>query len=267
VRLLLLLISSLIVGCASEPNKKLYQYSEAYIGKKYSRGPLGEGPDGLVDKDPLVRFDKFDCTTYIETVLAQSLGENFDKALLDIRYSDGKPSYATRNHFISADWIPNNTRKGYVRDITESVVKKGNVKYVKLEIDRQQWVRKKRMNSKVKKIVLDSIGEKELVSLPYFSFTELLKTDVLEQLPNEMIFNIVHVSVNKKKKIGTDIAIVHQGFLIKDSTSGEYIVRHASDARPYKVVEESANTYFQRKANINYISRQVGVNLLEIRKP
>src|ERR1035437_2644460 len=50
----------------------LNQVSAALLGKPYQLGPLGEGKFGAEDPDPLYRLDAFDCTTFIETVMANA---------------------------------------------------------------------------------------------------------------------------------------------------------------------------------------------------
>ena len=98
--------------------------SALFLGVPYKLGPLGEGPDGEFDRDPLIRFDAFDCTTFIETVMALALDRDLGAAartLQKIRYKDGQIGYATRNHFIELDWVPNNVRAGYLHDITAEV--------------------------------------------------------------------------------------------------------------------------------------------------
>ena len=45
--------------------------SEAMLERPYIADPLGEGEG--TDADPLVRYDAFDCLTFVEEVLALSL--------------------------------------------------------------------------------------------------------------------------------------------------------------------------------------------------
>ncbi|MFX7825307.1 N-acetylmuramoyl-L-alanine amidase-like domain-containing protein, partial [Acinetobacter baumannii] len=74
-------------------------------------GNAGEGDRDVFDQDPLWRLDVFDCTTFVETVLAASLATDragFERELFDIRYHDGRVRYLSRNHFPETDWIPNN---------------------------------------------------------------------------------------------------------------------------------------------------------------
>ena len=73
---------------------------EKYLGTQYIRDPLGE--QKLPDTDPLVRFDAFDCTTFVETVLADGDVEKLNK----IRYKDGEVDFLNRNHFIEYNPIP-----------------------------------------------------------------------------------------------------------------------------------------------------------------
>ena len=119
--------------------------SELFLGVPYKLGSLGEGPDGEFDRDPLIRFDAFDCTTFVETVMALSLDSDLDSAvrtLQKIRYKDGQIGYATRNHFIELDWVPNNVRAGYLHDITSDVAGRNTVKVHKTISKRKWYLRK-----------------------------------------------------------------------------------------------------------------------------
>ena len=55
-----------------------------YLNAEYVLDPLGE--EKLPDTDPLIRTDAFDCTTFIETSLANGDVNKLNK----IRYKDGK---------------------------------------------------------------------------------------------------------------------------------------------------------------------------------
>lgn len=87
-------------------------------GAAYARSPLGEGapPDG----DPRFRLDSFDCTTLVETLIALGNATSVAEARLlldDVRY-DGPPLLAHRNHLVEAQWLPVNSRKGWVENVT-----------------------------------------------------------------------------------------------------------------------------------------------------
>ncbi|MCP4645627.1 MAG: DUF1460 domain-containing protein [bacterium] len=91
------------------------------LGTPYAPGPLGEGPDGEFDKDPLVDFTKVDCVTYVEQSLALAAARSYDEAvdvLQAIRYREGVVSFEARNHFAIADWVANNR---FCTDVTSDL--------------------------------------------------------------------------------------------------------------------------------------------------
>ncbi len=81
------------------------------LGTPYQDGPLGEGPDGKFDTDPMVDFAKVDCVTYVEQSLALATAASYNEMfanLQKIRYRGGKTDYENRNHFMISDWVANN---------------------------------------------------------------------------------------------------------------------------------------------------------------
>ena len=88
----------LVVACSAD-NYIGYQY----LGAEYKTSPLGE--EKSPDADPLIRFDAFDCTTFVET----SLADGDIEKLNNIRYKDGEIDFLSRNHFIESDWLINNS--------------------------------------------------------------------------------------------------------------------------------------------------------------
>lgn len=98
--------------------ERVARASEGFLGTAYVRSPLGEGKGK--DVDPLVRFDAVDCVTLVEQSMALALTPDDDAlvpTLNEIRYS-GAPSYEARNHVMEAQWIPQNVRKGFLKDVT-----------------------------------------------------------------------------------------------------------------------------------------------------
>jgi D-alanyl-D-alanine carboxypeptidase/D-alanyl-D-alanine-endopeptidase (penicillin-binding protein 4) len=99
--------------------QRISRCSEFFIDKRYDRlGPTGEGVFDTCDTKPLYCLKSFDCVTYIEHVLALSLGKDtnaFMRNLQRLRYADGKIDYLHRNHFFILDWLWNN------RDLFETV--------------------------------------------------------------------------------------------------------------------------------------------------
>src|SRR6185437_14935756 len=96
--------------------KILDRLSLALIGRPYLLGPLGEGTDA---DHPLYRTDVFDCTTFLETIMANAYCNRdrrrfcLESQMREIRYSRGRIAFAERNHIPELDWLPNNVAKGY----------------------------------------------------------------------------------------------------------------------------------------------------------
>jgi hypothetical protein len=94
------------------------------LGAPYRYGPLGEGPKARYDRDPIYRRDRFDCVTYLETVMAYALAESEAQSiplLQQIRYKDGKIDFAHRNHFTFPQWLVENHKRGIIFPTTESI--------------------------------------------------------------------------------------------------------------------------------------------------
>ncbi len=111
----LLVMSTPLLHAEEQLADRIQSISARYLGVPYLLDPLGEGPHGAIDRDPLVRFNRFDCQTFVETVLAQARGHSdaeFAAELRALRYRDGKVDFAARNHFPDVDWIPNNVARG-----------------------------------------------------------------------------------------------------------------------------------------------------------
>jgi cell wall-associated NlpC family hydrolase len=101
-----------------EPGERLERISAHLLESPYLNNPLGGGPD--VQESLVIRFDGFDCVTYVETVLALAgsrAADEFSDALREMRYAGGKVAWHSRNHYM-LDWIRNNRRRGIVKNIT-----------------------------------------------------------------------------------------------------------------------------------------------------
>ncbi len=93
--------------------------SSRFIGVPYIVNPLAGSPNG--SERLVVRFDGFDCITYVETVLALSLARDvreFTAKLAEIRYENGQVEWAKRLHYTS-DWAAYQVRRGLLRDMTQ----------------------------------------------------------------------------------------------------------------------------------------------------
>ena len=105
---------------------RIDRVSARLLGRPYLANPLGGGPG----RPEALRASLagFDCVTYVETVLAVALSRDADEflhTLRRIRYRGGRPSWSTRNHYMTG-WARANAALGIVRDLArkpETVVR------------------------------------------------------------------------------------------------------------------------------------------------
>lgn len=95
------------------------------LGRAYAHSPL----EGEATSESLYAgFTRFDCVTYVETVLAmaetlaaqQDDADRYPQAVSDLRYRDAKPAYCARLHYFS-DWIRSNATQGRLAEVTREV--------------------------------------------------------------------------------------------------------------------------------------------------
>lgn len=93
-----------------------------FMERPYLTGTLDEPPTEQL----VIRFDGFDCVTYVETMLALARGiavedyryATFARHMRDQRYRAGTmDGYCSRLHYFS-EWVHDNARRGTVRNIT-----------------------------------------------------------------------------------------------------------------------------------------------------
>lgn len=107
--------------------------SSHFIGLPYIVNPLIGSL--TVPEELVVRFDGFDCVTYVETVLALSLSrsvEEFPMKLRDLRYQNGQVEWQKRLHY-TTDWAAYHIRRGFLRDMTagdETVVVEKTLSFI-----------------------------------------------------------------------------------------------------------------------------------------
>ena len=227
------LLFFLFIGCSQQTYHHDYTGSE-YVGAKYVRDPLGEGTG--IDADPTIRFDAFDCTTFVETVLAGGDEEKLNK----IRYRNAKIDFINRHHFIETDWLRNNSN--LVKNVS---LKYGKTKVRRVTIDKKNWFNKN--------YGINTNFEKQTVDLEYIPYKNAQNIHVTEP----MIVLFVNAPGHTLEKIGTDLAVRHMGILLPNG-----ILRHAS-LRQKRVVDVDFNKYVnQMMENQN----KLGIILLEIKK-
>jgi len=254
------LLATLLAVCANADDR-IAKTSARFLGAPYVEGPLGEGDKfgaARASKGPRYRLDAFDCVSYIETVMALAMTnseEDFRAEMDKIRYKDGAVSFESRNHFTSADWIPNNSRIFF--DATERVSifsLLGPAKVVTTKIDKQKWFEKVHG---VKAAI--PVAESRLLYVPS---DDLLahREIVIRAIDAPMVANIVVKYPRPSASLGTDNDIIHMGFLLP--VKNGLVFRHASK-RAGQVVDRD---FFKYLESLKSRPEIIGVNFLGIRE-
>ena len=207
---------------------------ERYVGKKYVNNPLGEGFSP--DTDPLMSLDAFDCTTFVETALADG---DLNK-LTKIRYKDGRVDFINRNHFVETDWLPNNS--DILTDVTRNF---GRTATRDVKINRANWLEKN--------YGITDDTPIQTVHLKYIPYSIIKKINTDEPL----VVLFVGDKYKDTDTLGTDLAVMHMGFLLPDGT-----LRHASSDRG-RVVDVNFYDYVEKRKKSPH---NLGIMLLEPKK-
>lgn len=234
--------------------ERLRVVSEPFLGAPYALSPLGEGEGP--DPDPRIRYDAFDCTTFVETTVALALADDVEEAerLLDlIRYKGGQPGFLERRHFPEAEWIPELEQLGFLEDITREIG--GDAVVVeKKRLDVAVWERRRRPSH------LELPDER----IPRGDFAlDVWPLDLAraqqEKIPPGTLLNLVRVDFKS-----VPVRVSHQGLVIEKN--GRLYLRHAADRMFHSVVDEPLDHFFLRMQK--YKKWPVaGVNLARLKEP
>ncbi len=207
--------------------------SGLFLGVPYTDLPLGDGPSGP-EAGPLFRTDGVDCQTYVETVLAMANAKNLDQAkavLTDIRYADGKPSFQTRNHFTEAQWLPVNSRKGYLKDAVPAIDRRAPAET--LTLIKTEWTQVPALKRLIEANVPDGTYQ-----VRYLPLDEARKRGK-EIAPGTIVMVVRESDPNRVVRIS------HMGFVIGKGDA--LVVRHASTGKDRAVVDEPFDAFVQRQ--------------------
>lgn len=221
-------------------SQRIQWFSQQFIGKPYLLGALGEGPLGDYDQYPLHRMDAFDCETFVDTVLALSLANHphqFKQCIRAIRYTKGKVSFITRNHFTDLDWNKNLQSLGILMDITSEIVDNHHqpiAKMAKAVINKPSWyqhlspnaIRIEGLSPSQKMSALKELQQKASQlpvlesSIPYLPLSRLFDAQgkpvhrLFKQIPQGSIIEIIRPNWDLTNQIGTCLNVSHLGFAI-----------------------------------------------------
>jgi len=210
--------------------EKVLFWANCFLGRPYISNPLSEG-----EPSPRIRFDGFDCMTYVETILSLAISEksglvlpNLDK----IRYKNGEVSFHTRNHFVCADWLENNSWLVNVADdFTDDKVTR--------TIDRARFFSDKG-NPNNSPIYLPT-----QISLDYKR-----KENFSGEIPDNLIPSVALFVGNEDW-----IIVAHMGLIFKEN--GKTILYHAS-SKAGEVVKIAFSEYLASRPSL------IGFSLLRI---
>lgn len=185
------------------------------LGMEYLVDAAGEEKEP--DLDPIVRYDAFDCLTFVEEAMALAIGDDLNDAARirqELRYQGKEVSYDERNHFMLSQWIPNAIDKGYLVDITHEI---GETHLVSKTIQSQTWAHWRGRHKYPFKIEQYPTGTYNLGVLSLDSAIENV-----EKIPEGSL-----VVVIRQNKDYNPLLITHLGFVVKYSKT-DIRIRHAT---------------------------------------
>ena len=244
---------------------RLDTFSKMFMGLPYGvGGPLGEGPEGRYDQDPLYRFDTFDCTTYVETIMSLALSrsvDEFETNMNEVRYDHGEVDYLKRNHFTDLWWIPNNIRNGMLTDITRELGG-DKVLIASAVINLPGWLKKIHpeeirvpgASQEERDALLEELRSMHrnyspiVAEVPYVSINWILKNPSwIKKIPHGAVVNFVRPNWDLTAEYGSHQNISHQAVLF---WKGNVLYqRHASTSNPKEVFELPFLDYIRKFEN------------------
>jgi hypothetical protein len=239
---------------ASTLAEQLERISAPFVGTVYAHSPLGEGSG--VDADPRLRWDKVDCLTFVETTIALCAAPKLPElvpVLDDVRYAVTPPAFNHRNHFVEAQWVPNNLSKGYLRGISREVAGDA-AQTLSMQLSPAIWRTSKHPDGLALEAKDVPSGTFSLDFVP-LAFARKFS----DRIPTGTLLMVVR---RDQPKVVT--RVTHVGFVLE--INGRRVLRHASLAPYGRVVDEPLDKFFAR--NARYDKRPVdGFALFEIQVP
>ncbi len=253
--------------------QRVHDLAAALYGKPYQLGPLGEGP-GSSHPNPLYRLDAFDCTTYVETVMANQrcYGKTaacLEKTMAAIRYRDGKTGYEERNHVPELDWLPNNVSAGFLEEL--KIFSEARVK-IHIGFDRAAWLKKQGVEPHEYK---PHVSELSYVPIQFFFTEKPLTPEEKKQLEESLKNDLAQLKPEEdrvKAKYRKEMEFLRAVYepkqeLLRQIPVGTLLnlVRGPVDDEPTTpliihqgiVVQENDGTYlWHAAANVGHVSRQ-----------
>ncbi len=209
------------------------QIGEELLGAGFALGPIGEGA-GTFDDDPPLTFERFDCMTFVETVVALSRSTSvseFAVGLIALRYARSGMTFTTRHHFAGAGWIP----AAQAHSVLALVESEASIE-TKLSVDTSAWYRRIAKNpmyarqwqvavASEKASLLRAAQDNSQLSgsVRFFPRASLVSNDVLK---DGRIVVVLNPNSPLNQVAGTGDHVSHMGFAIR--RQGVWLLRAAS---------------------------------------
>lgn len=211
-------IAQAVADSRNKPiGERISTISNAMMGTPYLNDAAGEAT--APDFDPPVRYDAFDCLTFVEEVLALTLSADERGAAVvrnGLRYGHGHaPSYERRRHFMLQQWIPNAIEGGWVEDITASL---GETRLLEKQVTLQNWQWWKGRRQFLLPDDLLPTGLFRLSMLPPGA-----AWDAASDIPDGAIVLTV-----RESKSHVPIVVTHLGFKVSSALPDKPFLRHAT---------------------------------------
>jgi hypothetical protein len=199
--------------------------SAELVGRPYQSNPLigsAQSPEVFT-----ARTDRFDCVTFLETVLALAYArhvDDFAEKLCLIRYASGNVNWHRRNHYMT-EWIRENVRSGAIHRIPH--LNRGITKDRTLNVVPGLGATHARFSCIPKYILLRSADKLRTGDLMFFASTRT-DLDVFHcaiVIDNGNGLRIRHASRSQGAVVEQDLA----DFLKQNRMAGVMVVRPRED--------------------------------------
>jgi hypothetical protein len=206
--------------------------AKEFLGKLYVHHPLAlKSPEG------------FDCTTFVEEVLAKRY-INPVTALDLIRFKDGISGFFDRNHFMEEMWIPNALKHGIIAPVELPGVAKSSIM-----VDLAEWYRQNpEIVSKDAEYYQQANEQVQFTSSISYIPANRINKALLKKLPEEtVVFTLRRYSKPPYKWLlnNNAIMITHMGLLFNGNR-----FYHAS-LKQKRVIVEDFSDYLQDNPTIH----------------
>lgn len=227
----------------ADPGERILATAYKFVGKPYVPGTL-ENADG---ERLVVNLDEFDCTTFVETVMAlcitaaerRTSWRDYLATLESLRYRGAQlDGYPSRLHYMS-DWIVDNSHRGNIQEVTdrwpESRTQEKTLDFMSRNADKYPALADSANLARIKSYEMGYRRHR----FPYLPYASLNSRTVRDKLNNGDMVAIL------SKAGGLDVQ--HVGFIVKDSKNTPYIIHASSKDGCVEVSKQPLGEYLKKQ--------------------